>query len=247
VSFAQLTLPNLLGYCTVLVLLWRAASHAFECIELCRGLRVEAGYFRDLLEKSRAQGPRKLGSRSPVRRKLSQAASEYPAAGVLARVLKFPREAREDLSIAAWVSREVNSHIGSLQRSMEFLKNAAPIVGVMGTVSGLMIGAMTLQTSTDARAFFASVALALVTTLVCAFISLVEKWFLERRLGPLIRDMVLDCHEAAGIGRTMNVLIRRRKAVDRAIEDRPLENHRASKFGLDIPAPHGHDPEGFSR
>ncbi len=230
----QLTWPNLIGYIAVLWLLQRALVHVFAVRDLRKAvLRVEHKLTPALQRALKADVVHTPAVWKRFRQLLDKWGRVHPSAQVVARLLDEPAMAKDEIAVFTWIDRAVEEVAGDLHGRMERLRGLAPVVGVLGTVSGLIVGSWLFGQGGRQEQMLGSVALALVTTFGAGIVTLIVRWQFEATLVPLEQQCRLHAQESAARAR---VWLAREEARRRTLNTESREAR-----------PMGHGPEAALR
>lgn len=210
-SFLDITLPNALGYAAVGGMFISALAHRLEARARSREFspqnldRENRELFPPILRK--AAGERL--SDAEVRAWQQTVQSRHhrsklsPAGNLLARLLRQPERATDEMAIAALTHEVLSESIGSLRMRIQRLYTTAPAVGFFGTLLGMFLGGLSFAEHKDQSLMLYNVALALLTSLGANAVTVFEGWTLKTHVDPLHERLAARCLLSASMARTL--------------------------------------------
>lgn len=193
-SLWNLPLPNLIGYLVVLWVLMLSLADLFAVREKYISFASAERDFDHQL------GPRLQSGEYIEQEDVVHLCQSHPSAIVLKSILAEPEISHDKLALDTWISSAIQHHIGGLRTRMESLHAAAPAIGLLGTIMGLLIATWTYGQTHDQGQMMTAVSLGMLKTLVAGIATLIERWMLDK-LESLEEHLVLHAQKTAARAR----------------------------------------------
>lgn len=206
-TLMDITGANLVGYAAILAMAFFVVVCAFAARDTRRHLVREQEALDEGLSRSLARrgAPQASGDwAAELKHLLTSRHSDHPTAQVLPQILNDPEAAENEFVLSSWIASAIDDYFASLSTHLNSLKSNAPVVGVTGTITGLLIATWFFGADQDQGRMMMMVSLALLTTLGAGIVTGIAKEAEIRQLAPARHRATL--HAAVCAGRVLKRL-----------------------------------------